>query len=68
MSLKAFHIVFIVASIFLCIGFGVWSLQMWTTGGDVLDIVIGVISIVCGLLLTGYGIRFLKKLRHVSFI
>ena len=36
MSLKAFHVVFIVASTLTCAGFGVWSLRYYLGAGDAL--------------------------------
>lgn len=59
MSLKAIHIFFIALSILLALGFGVWSIYHQYT-------LMGVISFVIGIALVFYGVRFLRKLRHVD--
>ena len=69
MSLKAFHVVFIVLSILLAGGFAAWSLMNYAAPGGVKsDLWVGIGSGVAGLALVGYGIYFLKKLKHVSYI
>ena len=69
MSLKAFHLVFIVASILLAIGFGVWSfLNYASPQGSTSDLVVGIVSGVIALGLVGYEIYFLKKLKNVSYL
>jgi len=69
MSLKAFHVVFIVASILLAAGFAAWSLMnFFSAGGVKSDLWVGIGSGVVALGLIGYEIYFLKKLKHVSYI
>jgi len=69
MSLKAFHVVFIVASILLAAGFGVWSfLNYRSPRGTASDLVIAIASGVVALALVGYEIYFLKKLKNVSYL
>jgi hypothetical protein len=69
MSLKAFHLVFIVASILLAAGFGVWSFLNYSSAqGTTSDLVVAVISGVVALALIGYEIYFLKKLKNVSYL
>jgi hypothetical protein len=69
MSLKAFHLVFIVASILLAIGFGVWSyLNYSAPQGTTSDLVVAIISGTVALGLVGYEIYFLKKLKNVSYL
>ena len=70
MSLKAFHIVFIVASILLAFGFGAWLLNNYFTAEarQLSDLVLGVCSIVFGFGLIGYECYFLKKTRHISYL
>jgi hypothetical protein len=59
MSLKAFHIVFIVISVALTAGFGVWALKTdpgypgW-----------GKACLVVSVCLVVYGVAFLKKLQR----
>ena len=69
MSLKAFHLVFIIASILLAFGFAAWSLLNYhSPNGSTTDLVVGLGSLAGGLGLIGYEIYFLKKLKNVSFL
>ncbi len=68
MSLKAFHIFFIVASIALCVGFGVWSTQNFARSGSWVDLALGVGSFIASGALAWYGVWFLRKLKHVSYL
>lgn len=62
MSLKAFHIVFIVASALLSLGFGVWALA----GAGALSV--AAVSFLVGAALVVYGVRFLKKVTRTGYI
>ena len=69
MSLKAFHLVFIVSSILLAFGSGGWSLWHYSQpGGQTLDLVFGSGSVLAGVALGVYGKYFLKKLKHISYL
>ena len=69
MSLKAFHIVFIVASTLLAFGFGVWGIRAYASGqGSAMELSLGVASLVLGLGLIWYGKYFLRKLKHISYL
>lgn len=69
MSLKAFHLVFIVASILLAAGFGIWSFMNYSAPhGHKSDLVIAIAAGVAALALVGYEIYFLKKLKNVSYL
>ncbi len=69
MSLKAFHIVFIVASTLLTLGFGGWSLRNYfAPDGRTLDLVLGALSLAACAALLVYGRYFLKKLKHISYL
>ena len=69
MSLKAFHLVFIVASILLAAGFGVWSFMNYSAPhGSTSDLVVAIVSGVVALALVGYEIYFLRKLKNVSYL
>jgi hypothetical protein len=68
MSLKAFHVAFITLSSTLAFGFAAWEWTRYGASGSILDLAIGVLSTVAGLSLIAYGVRFLRKFRHVSFI
>ena len=68
MSLKAFHVVFIVASILLSFGLAFWSLTNFSNSGRTGDLVYGLSSGVIGLGLMAYGVYFLKKLKNISYL
>jgi hypothetical protein len=67
-SLKAFHIFFISLSVLLAIGFSVWLFRSYSGSGDVWTLLAAVASLAAGLALILYGIRILKKLRHVGYL
>jgi uncharacterized membrane protein HdeD (DUF308 family) len=70
MSLKAFHLIFIIASILLAFGLATAELMSYFSpnGGGRWDLVWGIVAIVAGLGLIGYEIYFLKKLKNVSYV
>jgi hypothetical protein len=68
MSLKAFHIIFIVASTMLAFGFCAWSLNSYFAHRETADLVFGILSCVAGLALLWYGKYFLKKLKNISYL
>ncbi len=68
MSLKAFHLFFIIISILFAAGFGVWLLTERPFGQDSFDILSALcsFSVAGGLVL--YAIRFLRKFKHLRFL
>ena len=68
MSLKAFHIIFVIASTLLAFGFGAWELQNYFAFGEKQSLVLGVASLVAGIALLWYGKIVLKKLKHISYL
>ncbi len=68
MSLKAFHIFFIVVSTLLCVLFGVWAVRDYRVSGSTMNLALGITSFVTGVGLVWYGRWFLRKLKHVSYI
>jgi hypothetical protein len=66
MSLKAFHVAFVVCSVLLAVGFGVWALLQRT--GGTLYLVLGLVSFAVAAGLVVYGVWFLKKLKGVSYL
>lgn len=68
MSLKAFHIVFIAASILLAFGFAAWAfVNNGEEGGSGLR-AYGFGSAAVGVVLIGYGVYVLRKLRNASYL
>jgi hypothetical protein len=68
MSLKAFHLVFIVASIALSIWFGVWCLGEYAYTESVGVFLMGLASFMATAGLSLYFAWVLKKLRNYSYI
>ncbi len=68
MSLKAFHIVFVVVSVLLSFGFGVWGIYTHLSVGNVTFLIMGIVSFVIGIALIIYGINFMKKLKHIGYL
>ena len=68
MSLKAFHIVFIVASILLAFGFAAWSLVSYFQGGPLPHLWLGIGSSISGVVLVAYSKYFVRKLKDISYL
>jgi hypothetical protein len=69
MSLKAFHIVFIVASVLLAAGFATWSLMNYfSPDGRLSDLLVGLGSAVVAIALLCYERYFLKKTKDISYL
>jgi len=66
MSLKAFHLVFVTATIALSFGCGVWGLKDYcSTAGTVSDLLFGIGAFAFGGGMIVYERLFLKKLKGV---
>lgn len=63
MSLKAFHIFFIIASALLALGLALWGFSH--EGESYRSPILGGVGLVVGILLVPYLIWFLKKMRQV---
>ena len=69
MSLKAFHIVFILASTLLAIGVSGWCFRQYVSPEGVRsDLVYALGSALSALALLVYGKYFLKKLKDISYL
>ncbi len=68
MSLKTFHIFFIVVSVALCVGLGVWGIQDFGRSGNGVHLALGVGSFIGSIVLACYGVWFLRKLKGVSYL
>ena len=68
MSLKAFHVVFVIASILLGLGVGGWGIHQYQTQGDVGLLALGIIFLIMGILLMVYGKRMLKKTKDIGYL
>jgi predicted membrane protein len=68
MSLKAFHIVFIVLSILMAFFCGAWLLYQYAQARDTAELVVGILFILAGCALVIYGKAVLRKLKHISYL
>ena len=68
MSLKAFHLVFIILSILFTLMFGVWGVVNHGSSEKTGELVLGIISLVGTVGLSVYLYYFLKKFKHVSYL
>ncbi len=68
MSLKTFHICFITVSILLSFGFGTWLIFADAVDGNAVVFAAAAASFATGIGLILYVVRFLRKLRHVSYL
>ena len=66
MSLKAFHIVFILVSITMSLFVGIWGVQAYVQRRDEWALGLGAACFVMGLLLVIYSQWFLRKIRAVE--
>ena len=65
MSLKAVHICFIFLSIVLALGLGVWGVGDYSTTGNLIPLSLGIGSFVGGVLLAGYLVWFIYKMKRI---
>ncbi len=68
MSLKAFHLVFIVISILFSLVFGIWAVINYGSSEKVAELVLGIISLLGSVGMSVYLYFFLKKFKHVSYL
>ena len=68
MSLKAFHVVFIIVSILLAAWFGWWSVNSYRNTAEVSHLVMGAFSFIGMIVLVFYFRWFLKKLKNESYL
>ncbi len=61
MSLRAFHFVFIIASILLCICLAIFAIANWQVTREFALLVFGIVTSALSVILTGYGLWFAKK-------
>lgn len=66
MSLKAFHAVFIVASIALSLLAGVWGGWQFTAAGSRSGLGVAIAFGLCGAALVAYGIKAFEKLKDLG--
>ena len=68
MSLKAFHVVFVTASILLAFGFGASSYVAYKDQGQAVDLIYAIGSTLAGIALVIYFKIVLRKLKNISYL
>ena len=68
MSLKAFHVVFIIVSTAFTVFFGIWGIRHYMHYGDNASLAMGIGAFIAGGLLYWYFRWFLRKLKDVSYL
>jgi hypothetical protein len=68
MSLKIFHIVFIIFSTLLAIALGAWCIWMNLIEGTSGYMAGAIASFVCAIALVGYGFWFYRKMKRLGII
>ena len=68
MSLKAFHVFFVIVSTLCALGFGAWAVADWRRTGQGSELVLAVLGFAAAVALVWYGFWFLRKLKNVSFL
>jgi hypothetical protein len=68
MSLKAFHLIFVSASVAVSLFLGVWSVLAYRDSGSRIYLGYAIASAVAIVALLWYGKYFLKKLKHISYL
>lgn len=66
MSLKSFHVFFVVLSVLCALGFGAWSIAEYLRTGKGSVLTLGVLGFLAAAALVFYGFWFLRKLKNVS--
>ena len=68
MSLKAFHIVFIIFSTLLALGIGVWCVWVNLVEGTPIYLAGAIASLVAAVALIVYGVWFYRKMKRLRLI
>jgi len=67
-SLKAFHVFFLVLSVLCALGFGAWAVADFLRTGRGAILALGVLGFAAAAALVWYGLWFLRKLKDVSYL
>jgi hypothetical protein len=68
MSLKAFHVFFVIVSVLCALGFGAWSIAEYLRTGKGSVLLLGILGFAAAAALVWYGLWFLRKLKNVSYL
>jgi hypothetical protein len=64
MSLRAFHLVFIILSALLAVFFAAWSSSQFRAQQELVYAVVAVAGVLAAAGLTGYAVRFRRRTAH----
>jgi hypothetical protein len=65
MSLRIFHIIFVIVCVGLAVCVGVWGIRAWMLERSAGALALGIVFLVSGLVLVLYGKRAFAKLRDL---
>lgn len=68
MSLKAFHLFFIVVSILFTLAFGAWGIVDYRDSHSTINLAMGILSLLISGVLIAYGGYAIRKLKGVSMV
>jgi ABC-type transport system involved in multi-copper enzyme maturation permease subunit len=68
MSLKAFHILFLLVAGSSSLLTGMWAIREWQATGEGTILMLAVVSLVVLVALVPYGIWFMKKFKNVGYL
>ena len=68
MSLKAFHLAFILISAVLAAGFSAWCFREMSRAGGLGAGVAGIVSAAAAVGLGAYAVRFVRKSRGIGYL
>lgn len=68
MSLKAFHIFFIVVSTVFCLAFAIWEIREFIRGGGLTEILLAGLAVAGTAGLVFYGIRVVQKFKDARYV
>jgi hypothetical protein len=66
MSLKAFHLLFVIASVVLAFGFAAWAFEAYSSRGEGGTLLLALLSLLFGVGLVVYGVRVRTKLKGMG--
>ena len=66
LGLKSFHVVFICASIVLCLLVGLWGFQQYRVLGSATGLATAIVFFLSGGALLVYAVRYFGKLRRLD--
>jgi len=67
MSLKTFHVFFVIVSVLCALGFGAWAVSDWLRTGSGGALLLAILAFLAAAALVWYGFWFLRKLKDVRF-